>query len=408
MKRGLSLYALVFAYGISQWGTAMSALAIPWLVLTTTGSAARTGLVGFAELAPYVAVQATAGPLVDRLGARRGCVLGNAAAAVAVCAVPALYAVGALRLAVLVALVAIAGGVRGVADAGTGPLVPGTARLGDVPSERAAGLYSGAGRIGLLLGMPLAGVVIGISSAATAVLVDGVSFAVAAIMIAALVPRAAQPQVERDRLNYLARLGEGLRFLRGDRLLLGIVMTIALTNLLEQALISVLMPVWVRDRLHDPTALGFIGGVLNIGALLGVLLVTWLGPRLPRRGVCAAGMVLSGAPLFGALALWHTLPPVLAVAGISGLAAGGINPIIGAIQYERVPARLQARVLSAVKASAWIGLPFGSLLGGALAAGAGLTAGLVVTGGCLLLVTLAPFVFPAWRGMNRAVTAQPA
>ena len=123
-RRKLPLYGLVLAYGISQLGTLMSGLAIPWLVLVTTGSAARTGLVGFAEMAPYVVAQAISGPVVDRFGLRRSCVTGNAAAAVLVGAIPALYALGALSLGSLFAVVAVAGAVRGAADAATSPLVP--------------------------------------------------------------------------------------------------------------------------------------------------------------------------------------------------------------------------------------------------------------------------------------------
>ncbi|MDT4907357.1 MAG: hypothetical protein QOI69_598, partial [Pseudonocardiales bacterium] len=143
-QRRTPLYGLVSAYLISQIGTAMSALAIPWLVLVSTGSAAKTGLVGFAEMAPYVLLQASGGPLADRVGLRRTCVIGNLAAAVAVGAIPALHALGALSLGALVGLVAVAGAVRGLADAATNPLVPGTARLGKFDLERAAGLYSAA------------------------------------------------------------------------------------------------------------------------------------------------------------------------------------------------------------------------------------------------------------------------
>jgi hypothetical protein len=58
-------------------------------------------------------------------------------------------------------------------------------------------------------------------------------------------------------------------------------------------------------------------------------------------------------------------------------------------------------VLGAIKASAWVGIPFGALVGGALAAGPGLTAALLICGSVMLLVTLAPFVFPSWRGIDR-------
>ena len=174
LRRRLPLYGLVLAYGVSQLGTVMSGLAIPWLVLVTTGSAARTGLVGFAEMAPYVVAQAISGPVVDRFGLRRSCVTGNGAAAVLVGAIPALYALGALSLGSLFAVVAVAGAVRGAADAATSPLVPRAASFGGVPNERAAGLNSVAQRTGMLLGLPLAGVLIAVAGAPTVVLVDAV------------------------------------------------------------------------------------------------------------------------------------------------------------------------------------------------------------------------------------------
>jgi hypothetical protein len=77
-----------------------------------------------------------------------------------------------------------------------------------------------------------------------------------------------------------------------------------------------------------------------------------------------------------------------------------------------VPPELRARVLSAVNAIAWGGIPLGGLLGGWLAGTAGVAATLFGAGVIYLLVTLAPFVFPVWSAMDRpppAVrTAEPA
>jgi hypothetical protein len=44
----------------------MSAIGVPWLVLTTSGSAAKTGVVAFAQMGAYVLTQFLAGPIVDR------------------------------------------------------------------------------------------------------------------------------------------------------------------------------------------------------------------------------------------------------------------------------------------------------------------------------------------------------
>ena len=411
----LPLYGLVLAYGVSQLGTVMSGLAIPWLVLITTGSAARTGLVGFAEMAPYVVAQAISGPVVDRFGLRRSCVTGNAAAAVTVGAIPALYAMGALSIGAVFALVAVAGAVRGAADAATSPLVPRAASFGGVPNERAAGLNSVAQRTGMLAGLPLAGVLIAAAGAPAVVLVDAVTFAVAALLIAATVPSAATKADDEATAasgqltvrGYLARLGDGMRFIRADRVIAGIALMVAVANLLDVALDSVFIPVWVHTRLHHAGGLGLIGGAMAIGLVIGALAGTWLGHRMPRHLTYAVGFLLGGCPVFIALAFASALPPVMIVAALGGLAGGALNPIIGAVTYEHVPARLQASVLGAFRASAWIGIPFGALIGGALTAVIGLRGALLVTGTAMFLTTLAPFAFPSWRGMNRQPQPQP-
>jgi MFS family permease len=407
-SRKSPLYGLVTAYLVSEAGTSMSAVAIPWLVLVTTGSAAATGIVGFAQMAPYVALQAMAGPVVDRIGLRRTFLVGNSVAAVIMCAIPALDAAGRLNLAALAGLVAVAGAVRGVADCATAPLVPMTADLGGVPYERASGVYSAASRTALLVGLPAAGALIAAIGASGVVLIDGVSFAAGVLILAIFVPasvgRAQEAAGAISLRSYAADLGEGLRFLRADRLLLGLAVCATLTNLFDQALTSVLLPVWAHDRVHRAIAIGLVGGVLGAGLLGGVVVGAWLGPRLPRRMIYAVGQLIAASPPFFALAAWASLAPVLPLVLICGLAGGALNPISGAAMYERIPARLQARVLGAVKGTAWLGIPFGSLFGGLLAQSAGLTAALVTSGSLMLLVTLAPFVFPSWRGLDRKPT----
>jgi MFS family permease len=400
-----SLYGLVAAYLVSETGTAMSAVAIPWLVLVTTGSPAATGIVGFAQMAPYVTLQAVAGPVVDRVGLRRTFLIGNSIAAVIMCAIPALHAAGRLDLGALAGLVAVAGAVRGVADCAVSPLVPITADLGGFAYERATGIYSGANRTALLVGMPTAGALIAAIGASGVVLIDGVTFAAGVLILATFVPasvgRVQRPASAITLRSYAADLAEGLRFLRADRLLLALALSAAATNLLDQALISVLLPVWAHDRVHRAIAIGLVGGVLGIGLLGGVMAGAWFGHRLPRRMIYAVGQFVAASPPFFALAAWSSLAPVLPLVLVCGVAGGVLNPISGAAMYERIPAQLQARVLGAVKASAWVGIPFGSLFGGLLAETTGLTAALVTSGSLMLLVTLAPFVFPSWRGLDR-------
>jgi len=404
VKRRAPFLALLSSYTISVAGTSMSALAIPWLVLTSTGSAAKTGLVGFATMAPYVAAMALIGPLVDRAGLRRSFVLGNAVAAVVVGAIPLAQALGALHLPVLLALVAVAGVARGAADCANSALVPTTAETAGTPLERAAGLTSGANRTALLLGAPLAGALVVVAGAPVVVAIDAATFAVAAV-IGAIWVRVAVPPIpvsdEPALRRYRRDLAAGLTFLRGDRLLLGIITMSAVTNLLDQGLSEVMLPVWVRERIGSAGALGLIAGIGGLGSVLGNLVGAWLGPRLSRRKLFTVGFLVGGSPRFFVLVLTAALSPVLALYLVSDAFGGSLNSVIGATSYERIPDELRARVLGTIRASAWIGIPFGALFAGYAVAWLGLRATLLGFGAAYLLTTLAPLVFPAWRQLRR-------
>lgn len=402
-RRRRGIVALLLANGISALGTRMSMLAIPWFVLTTSGSAAETGIVAFAETAPYVVLMAIGGPWVDRIGAWRVAVASELIAGVLIGAIPLLHFTGHLSLPLLAVSAALAGGVRGAGDTGNRVLVPTLADDARMPLERASGLFDGISRIASMIGVPLAGVLIALTSAPAVIVLDAATFLVSGLIMLVAVPRSSQPVPHPDEqgASYLRRLGDGLRYLRGDRLLLGIALMVLVTNLVDAAHGSVLLPLWGQERLGSPVGVGIIAGIFGLGAVSGNALLTWLAPQLPRRLVYAVGFLVAGAPRYVALALSSTVEPMLVVAFAAGFGAGSINPILGAVEYERVPRHLQARVLGAIGALAWAGIPFGGIIGGALAESMGLTTTLWLAAGIYFVTTLVPFVFPVWRQMDR-------
>jgi MFS family permease len=407
-RRGL--FGLLTADLVSILGTRMSMLALPWFVLVTTGSAAEMGLVAFAEMAPYVLVQALGGPVADRLGIWRMSVVSDLLAGGTLALVPALYAAGGLPIPLLVALVAVTGASRGIGDTARHVLVPGLAGAAGTSLERASGWCDGVNRAASMVGAPLAGFLVAVTSAPAVMAVDAATFWLSAILISTLVPRTTaarsadgglEAEAAPGSAGYLASLREGFAHLAADRLLVGIALLVLVTNLLDQAFFSVLAPVWANDVTGSPVALGLMGATMGAGALLGNGVVAWLAHRLPRRLAFAWGFLVAGGPRFFALALLSSVSPVLAVCFVSGFGAGGINPILGAVEFERVPVRLQARVLGALGATAWAGIPFGALVGGVFVDALGLKGALLVAGGAYLLTTLGPFVFPVWREMDR-------
>jgi MFS family permease len=92
---------------------------------------------------------------------------------------------------------------------------------------------------------------------------------------------------------------------------------------------------------------------------------------------------------------------VLAVAVAGGFAAGFINPVLGAVMFERIPEHLVGRVTALNTALCWSLIPLGGLVGGLLVGGFGLTAAMLVCGAAYFLATMAPALRPHWRDMDR-------
>ncbi len=400
------LYGWLAAELVTLTGTRVSMVALPLLVLLSTGSAVDTGLVALAETLPLVLMKVLAGPVIDRVGARLVSVSCNLASLPVVAAIPLLYDAGHLGLPGLLVLVAIAGALRGPADAGTYALLPTLVHEAGVPMERATGLHSVAERTASMGGAALAGVLVVAAGPANALLLDAASFGVAALVLlwaTAGLPESEQPVDADDAtdLPYLQRLREGWQFLRRDPVLLGITVMVSITNLLDAAWTAVLMPVWAVETGSGAGALGLLYAVFSGAAVLGALCAATFAARLPRYWIYLIGFMVAGIPRFVAVALDAPLVVLAAVFVAGGFAAGFLNPILGAVMFERIPARFTGRVTALSVASSWSLIPFGGLLGGVLVDASGLTVALVIVGIAYFAATTLPALDPRWREMDR-------
>lgn len=402
VHRGSAFFWLLVAQTVSICGTRMSMVALPWFVLVTTGSPLRTGVVAFAEMLPYVVVSVAAAPLTDRFGPRRTSIVCDLGSTVAVGAIPLLHAADALSFGGLLALVVVAGALRGPGDNAKHVLLPAVADAAGVPLERATALYDGVNRVAGLVGAPLAGVLIGVFGAADVLLIDAATFVAAAALIAAGVTRLTAVADDDDEVgaSYRQRVASGLRFLRADRLLFAIAAMLMLTNLLDAAFSGVLLPVWARDNGHGALGVGLVQGAFGVGATVGAMTMVLVALRLPRRATFLVCFLVAGCPRFFAMGLDAPLPAVLALGAVGGFAAGALNPILGAVEMERIPEAKRARVLAAMTAVGWGGIPLGGLVGGWLIAGFGLTAALFTCGAVYFAATLVP-LGRTWRDMDR-------
>ncbi|WP_314622959.1 MFS transporter, partial [Streptomyces stackebrandtii] len=163
-------------------------------------------------------------------------------------------------------------------------------------------------------------------------------------------------QASGPRPGYWRRFGEGFTFLRGEPLLLTVAVMVGITNLLDAAFNSVLVPVWARESGHGPTAIGLMGSVMGAAAVGGSLIAAVVAHRLRRRVMVLGGFLLAGAPRFLILAFDAPLGVVLAVFAVSGFGAGFVNPVLGAVLVERVPRRMLGRVNALGDSLGWAGI----------------------------------------------------
>lgn len=401
MHRRTPLYGWLTSEAVSLTGTRVSMIALPFLVLTTTGSPTKTGLVALFETLPMVVLKVLGGPMIDRLGARRVSIGCDVASFVVVGAIPLLHAGGMLSFPALLGLVAVAGALRGPGDSAKHALVPAIAEHVVVPMERVTGLAGTVERTSSMLGGALAGALVALMGAANALVIDSASFAVSALLLTASTRSLPAPPPVSEDEPYVQRLREGWTFLRGDRVLLGIAAMVALTNLLDAAFVTVLVPVWAVDSGGGAGAIGLLFAVFGGASALGSVCASAWAARLPRYRTYLLAFLVCGLPRYVVLALDSPLWLVVGIVAVSGFAAGFINPVLGAVIFERIPQPLVGRVSSLTTAMCFALMPLGGLVGGLLVTGAGLSWAMLTVGVAYFVVTMLPAVDPRWREIDR-------
>ncbi|MFF8948546.1 MFS transporter [Streptomyces sp. NPDC014940] len=403
------LSGVLAGMAVSLTGTRVSAVALPWFVLVTTGSATQTGLVAFCEMTPYVMIKAITGPLVDRIGPRAVSWTTDLASATAAAAVPLFHTLDLLSFPLLLFLVALIGAVRGPGDLAKEVMVPEAAERGRVPLERATGLSGVTERLASTIGPAAGGALVALLGPLTGLVVNAGCFALGSVIVALALPRGMGRAVEEAAAKaaetepgYWRRFGEGFTFLRGEPLLLTVIVMVGITNLLDAGFSTVLVPVWAKESGNGPSAIGLMGSVMGAAAVAGSLIAALTAHRLRRRVVFFTGFLLAGAPRFLILSSGSPMGAVLAVFGVSGLGAGFLNPVLGAILLERVPRRMLGRVSALGDSLAWAGIPLGGLAAGAAVASVGLAPVLLAGGAAYFLTTNLTGLRPEWREMDRA------
>lgn len=345
---------------ISDTGTWMQVMAQAWVMSGLTNRAILLGMVNFAAGIPTLALAMIGGLVADRYDKRKILIITNLAQIVLALVLGWLIMTGRIHgppgddargIWQIILMAALLGICIAFEMPAISALVPELVRRDQIASAVAMdrAVFHGA----RLIGPSVAGWLISWSrTAATAFFANATSFIALIAAIISIPPRPKGTKEEEEQRR--SGIMEGFRYVKSDRIMMEMIGLIALTTIFVFPVISVMLPLYVRNILQlGPDRMGYLMAVSGSGSLAGALGLLTIAPENRLRfmtgnaiGVAAALFSMSRSNSFMITAI------------SMGILAIGLSMNFGlanTIVQERAPSALRGRI-SAVFGLSFFGL----------------------------------------------------
>jgi MFS family permease len=382
-------YRLWFAgQVVSLVGTWMQSTAQGYLIYSITGSLVYLGLVGFVGGAPSLLFTLFGGVIADRLPRRTLLVITQASMLVLAFILAALTftkTVQPWHILVLAFLL-------GVANAFDAPAR--TSFVLELVSREnmtnAIALNSTMFNIATVVGPSVAGLTYAAIGPGWCFTLNGLSFI--AVIIALLFMRIKLEVNTAPRRAALAELGEGLRYVLKNRMVLSLICSVGIVSILVIGMMN-LLPAWAKDVLHgDVTTNGWLISARGLGSMVSALMLAYWGMRKLRGKLWTVGAFVMPVLLF-VFAWFRFLPlSLLALLGV-GWGFMLVTNNSQAIVQSLVPDNLRGRVMGVYTLVFFGSMPIGSLLAGAVAARIGEPLTVMLGASVLFILAIAAWFF---------------
>jgi MFS family permease len=337
----LPVAGLLTADVISTAGAEMTAVALPWFVLVTTGSPARMGVVLAAEFVGLTMLGLVGARVASVVGPWRLMLGSDLCRAVLVAAIPLLSWLGLLSFPVILAIGFLVGGFFPAYQSSSQIIQANLVNDDEVTLTRLGGLLGAVNESASFVGPALGGVLVAVFGPSPVLLLDAASYLCAFALIGVLVRPAgsAAAAIADDD----ASIGAGLRYLWRNHDVRRLVLGVSVISLSWAALVAT-VPVLALHR-GGASVAGLLLGAYGAGSVIGGL----ISSRARRSGGRTAVMSLFGlaAASWALLLASPTWTWGLAI-GATGVASGLFYPRFFAALTSTTPPALRARVLSSV------------------------------------------------------------
>ncbi len=345
---------------VSKLGSQFNYIALAWLVLTTTDSAAATSGVYLAQVLPVALLGWLAGVPVDRSNRRHMMIHCDWIRALLVLVLPISFALHAISNWLIYAVTFLVSGLTLLFYAAEKSVIPQIVPEEDLTEANA--LAEMTEQIGALAGPILAGMLIAVLPSPIYILyLDALSFLFSALTIWWLRYRDERVQIPCSASALYREAREGLVFLWRQPVLRLVILTAAAINFLA-APFTVVFPVLSEKVFHSGSSgFGWLMGAFGGGMLVGSLLAGWLAKRLSSRAIIYGGMVLLGVG-FVAMAVSSSIILAVVLAFVAALGVGPGNAVIITMVQTNTPEDMLGRIFASMSGIVQAAIPIGVAL----------------------------------------------
>jgi MFS family permease len=375
-------------------------VAIPWLVLETTGSSAQAGIVlGLSGLS-VIFTAPLIGGLIAILGARPVSVWADIISGTSVLLFPIIGTLFGLNIASLL-VIAIFGAMFDPAG-GTArkSLIQPVVEKEGLSLTKFNGTYEAVATIGTVIGPTAAALaisVIGINATFYVIAVVFVFASATASLIPVITVRGDKGKVFSVS-NVVGETRLGVSTLWRDKPLLSLVGLYTMLTAIYMPVESIVLSRYFQD-LDEPQTLGFVLSAMSVGIVIGALQFHRAVRILSPRNLVVISMSLIGAVVCG----MAFLPSAIAFIGLGlalGLAFGPVSPLTNYLVQRRVPQHLHGPVFGTQFSLTHLALPAGTLALGLIVQSVSIAPLLFVIGALFIAVTLLVGFFGPLRGLS--------
>jgi MFS family permease len=353
-------FSVFFSAGfLSNTGTWMQTVTVPYVIDQLTHSTALVGVSAFATFFPATVIGPLAGSLSDRYDRRNVLIWAQVVMMVMATALWITWATGAATTALILVLVVISALGAGITTAAWQSFVPQLVPRSDLLSAvRVNSMQFTAARA---FGPALAGLVLATLGPSWAFGANAVSYL---CVIGALFFISPKPPLHPDTSSrVLAHFREGVRYVRQRAVLFIAMLMVMLIALFGVAIVQLVEPI-ARHVFHVGAGrYGLMTGAYGLGAVIGGVFMVAFGDTFRRSRLAITGLALMA---IGVIFLGAT--PVYGVA-LGALLAMGLAQVLcmvscnTAIQLN-VDESYRGRVSSIFTMSFFAAGPIGALVGG--------------------------------------------